>query len=386
MGFADRDYARSHRPSSAIPGLPVISVNTWIIIINVAVFVLGATVFRQPIYYEIGAPLRRQGVTDAQWVSRQILTGITNPGSEPGRGSHPIVTDLDANGRRVVNVLDGRPVPLYIGEQRLAAGTILDAWGHFSTGKALAGAHLWRFITFQFLHASPVHLAFNMFGLWFVGSIVEEYLGRRRYGAFYLTCGAMGAMSYLLLNLLGYYALQWFPDSARHIPFLLVSDVYTPLVGASAGVFGVLMAAAFIVPNTIVEVMFIVPMRMKTAVYLFLGLAVLNLATRGSNAGGDAAHVGGAIAGYWLIRRTHALRDILATFGLGERSRHDRPRPHGALAWPDAAPGMFRPSQQQLELAEVERILDKVSREGLQSLTEAERLTMRESGTRRNAL
>ena len=105
--------------------------------------------------------------------------------------------------------------------------------GYFSATKAIYQLQLWRFITFQFLHANTEHIVFNMISLYFFGPIVENYLGRARYLAFYLLCGASGAAMYMLL-MYGH-VLDLTPD--------------TPLVGASAGIFGILIASARVAPN-----------------------------------------------------------------------------------------------------------------------------------------
>ncbi|MCB1282387.1 MAG: rhomboid family intramembrane serine protease, partial [Salinibacterium sp.] len=105
--------------------------------------------------------------------------------------------------------------------------------GHFSTakaffdiqsdGKLILNLQVWRFVTFQFLHdlGSIWHIVLNMFGLWIFGRTVEQYLGGKKYLAFYLVCGIFGALLYLLLNLLGSMGL--------HIPGVMMSDPHTPL-------------------------------------------------------------------------------------------------------------------------------------------------------------
>lgn len=62
---------------------------------------------------------------------------------------------------------------------------------------------VWRLVSFQFLHANIWHVGFNMLGLYFFGSMVEQYLGRKRYAAYYLMCGLSGGVLYLILNLVG---------------------------------------------------------------------------------------------------------------------------------------------------------------------------------------
>jgi membrane associated rhomboid family serine protease len=149
---------------------------------------------------------------------------------------------------------------------------------------------LWRLITFQFIHAGPIHLLFNMFGLYFFGPMIESYLGSRRFLAFYLLCGVGGPVAYLIL---------W---KAR----FLIADPSTPLVGASAGVFGILIAAARVAPHTAVLLYGIIPVRLRTLALAMMGIAIYTVLAYGAsnkhNAGGEAAHIGGAVVGFILIR------------------------------------------------------------------------------------
>lgn len=340
----------------------MLSVNTWLIIINVAVWLVGAFALplleREPTWVGAGRVIDTRATPD-EIARAKPDTKVRVPIPQtPGYYGHPLMVDVrDAAGRTVV---DPRGVPLekQIGWDRYAPMPRLHAYGHFSTGKAFLEMQLWRFISFQFLHADVTHLLFNMLGLWFVGSIVEEYLGRRRYLAFYTVCGMFGAISYLVLNFVGFLLFTYMSPSLRgEVPALLFDDIYTPLIGASAGVFGVLMAAAYIAPNEIVDVMLILPMRMRTAVYIFLGLAAINLFRGGQNAGGDAAHVGGAIAGAFFIRRTHLLRDFFDILGDSRKGR--------------------RPGIPTGESTRVEEILAKVKENGMESLTAGEREVLR---------
>ncbi len=297
MGIYDREYVRDGRGGGGFGGgggparrLSGWSFNTWLIAINVAVFVLQALVLRS---YQ------------SSW------TGLT--------------------------------------------GDWLFQWGHFSTRLGFGALEVWRLVTFQFLHGGIVHLAFNMIGLYFFGGLVEQYLGKKRYAAFYLMCGLCGGLLYLLLNLVGYVGVP--------LPGALDVHPRTPLIGASAGVFGVIVACAFIAPNTVVQLLFPpIPLKMKTFAYGYVALAAANLIFNWSgNQGGDAAHLGGAIAGFFFIRRPHLLREFFDVFGNSSK--------------PKARPGP-RAGQRKRKTpdeAEVDRVLDKVQREGLHSLTSAEK-------------
>jgi membrane associated rhomboid family serine protease len=192
-------------------------------------------------------------------------------------------------------------------------------WGHFSAATALYDLQLWRFITFQFLHADVAHLFFNMLSLYFFGGFIEQYLGSRRFLAFYLLCGVAGAVAYLLLWKMG----------------VLISHPIVPMVGASAGIFGVLFAAAQVAPNTRVMLMFPpIPMRLRTLAWILIGIAVLtivNSARRGGgggNAGGEAAHLGGAALGALLIRYPQALAVFDLPFKRRRRERWGAERPY----------------------------------------------------------
>jgi len=260
----------------------------------------------------------------------------------------------------------------------------LEQWGHFSTAKALFmvgvnqeqqsvvlfGLEVWRFVTFQFLHANFNHVFFNMLALFFFGGMVENYLGRTRYLAFYLVCGIFGAVMYVVLNLLGQL------PGAQNLPLLLINDPTTHLVGASAGVFGVLLACAFIAPNAQILLFFVFPMRLATAVYLFVGIALFALFRGSANAGGEAAHIGGAIAGAYFIRHTHLLRDFFDFFGNAKSGR--KKKKSGAAGKGPGKKQQPRASRREaIDEAEVDRILSKVGTQGLHSLTDKEKRTLR---------
>ncbi|MDX2115069.1 MAG: rhomboid family intramembrane serine protease [Planctomycetota bacterium] len=344
MGIHDRDYARAPRGREPGPGvarrLTMLSATHWVIILCTAVFVVDALLGARGL-------LARVHVGDYYSASIDPRTVKPKHGRPPASAPPTLaaaVPIVDTSRNAVV------------GERRYQWMTPLKAVGHFSTGRGFFGLEVWRLITFQFLHADITHLAFNMLGLWFFGPLVEQHLrSRKRFWAYYLTCGICGAVLYLTLNTAGHVL------NAR-VPGLLFSDIYTPLIGASAGVFGILMAAAFIAANEQMLVFFI-PMKIRTGAYLLFGLAVLNLVRQGQNAGGDAAHVGGAVAGYFFIRNMHLLRDFFDVFGPADRSgRRARKAERG-----EAARTQKR----------VDAVLDKVSREGLHSLTEEEKEILR---------
>jgi membrane associated rhomboid family serine protease len=234
MGIYDRDYYRQPQATRRWGNFSTTSITTWLIVINVLVFIVDS-------------------------VLRQRLV------------------------REYADRIPAEYLPLLFGP--------LKSWGYFSVTKAITKLQLWRFITFQFLHANVLHLFSNMLGLYFFGPIVERYFGARRYVAFYLLCGCAGAVTYLLMLLAG-----------------LLQGPNVPLVGASAGIFGVLVAGAMIAPNITVMLLFPpIPIKFKYLALILVGYAMYVAFTNGDNAGGQAAHIGGAVLGFLLMRNPYLL-------------------------------------------------------------------------------
>ena len=183
---------------------------------------------------------------------------------------------------------------------------LLADWGAFSGATVVYGFQLWRFVTFQFLHASPSHLFFNMVSLYFFGPMIEGYLGARRFLAFYLMCGVGGGLLFLIFWQLS----------------VLDVDANVRLVGASAGIFGVLIAAARVAPDTTIMLIFPpVPLKLKVLALIMLGIALLTVLEGGNNAGGEAAHLGGAAVGAALIARPRVL-DVFEKFTFRRRPKN----------------------------------------------------------------
>lgn len=229
--------------------------------------------------------------------------------------------------------------------------------GKLTLAQAYGRLEVWRLITFQFLHdpSSLMHIGFNMLGLWIFGPMVEQYLGGKKYLAFYLVCGFFGGLLFIILNFIGFLKIS--PDM--------------PLVGASAGVFGVIVACAKIAPNNEIMLLFPpIPMKMKTFAYGYVAIALFSLLIGTQNAGGEAAHVGGAIAGYFFIRKSHLLTDFFDVFG---DSREPKKKP------PNKSTLRNYKNTQGPHPDEIDQILDKVHKKGFASLSEKDKKKLREA-------
>ncbi|MEQ9453623.1 MAG: rhomboid family intramembrane serine protease [Phycisphaeraceae bacterium] len=237
---------------------------------------------------------------------------------------------------------------IMMGSRRGSSFALLP-YGYFSVDEGIYGLQVWRFFTYQFLHADFFHILFNMIGLFFFGPLLERTIGSRRFLAFYLLCGVSGAV---VASLLG------------AIPGLIMMPSSAILIGASGSLFGILAACAVLFPNLRVMLLIPpVPMTMRTMALVFMGIAALSVLAGSRNDGGEAAHLGGALLGFLLIRNIGLLN-----FAEGSRFSLDSPREafNRKLA-------QLKADQEAKEQAEVDRILDKVRDQGLQSLSSRER-------------
>jgi membrane associated rhomboid family serine protease len=387
MGIYDRQYTQAPQGPNFMSRM--MSVTGWLIIINVTIYVLQLFLNYSPGLRETtGLPMLDRMVTIKETTTPATKTDVDRTYLELGPAASPsgppslIPADKDTPLKHRIGANVGRLIvdkntspPTIIGAAYYEVRDALFTLGHFSTYMGFQRLEVWRLITFQFLHGSILHIAFNMLGLWMFGRIVEDHLGRKKYLAFYLLCGICGGLMYLILNGLGaLFASQGWPM----IPGLLNNSTTVPLVGASAGVFGVIMACAFFEPDVRVQLLLPpVPMRMKVFAYCYVGLAIFLVVIQSKNAGGEAAHIGGAIAGYFFSRNSHLLLDFFDIFG-------DSRKPRTAKA-KSAAEKVLRPAKaefsdkEQALFKEVDRILAKQRAEGVQSLSDAEKETLKKA-------
>ncbi|MBS0388389.1 MAG: rhomboid family intramembrane serine protease [Proteobacteria bacterium] len=148
----------------------------------------------------------------------------------------------------------------------------------------------WQLVSYAFLHASPMHLLFNMFALYMFGPDVEDLLGTKRFRVFYLVCVVGAAVTQLFVTATIY-----------PTPF--------PTLGASGGIFGLLLCYGMAFPQRRLIVLPIpIPMPAWLLVTLY-GAVELYLGVFTSNQGvAHFAHLGGMAAGYLLIRYWRAQR------------------------------------------------------------------------------
>ncbi|MBL8345018.1 MAG: rhomboid family intramembrane serine protease [Rubrivivax sp.] len=140
----------------------------------------------------------------------------------------------------------------------------------------------WQLLTYAFLHGDGFHLFFNMLGLWMFGSELERLWGPRRYLAFLLAGVLAAAMAQLLVSMV----MGW----------------RDPTVGASGGLFALLLAYGMLFPNRVIMPLFPpIPMKARTFVIVF-GVLELVLGLSGARGVAHFAHLGGMVGGFFMIR------------------------------------------------------------------------------------
>lgn len=200
----------------------------------------------------------------------------------------------------------------------------------------------WTIVTYMFLHGGFAHIAFNMLALFFFGPRVESRIGSRRFFVLYFLSGISGAL----------------------LSFLFAP--YAAVIGASAGVFGVMLAFAYFWPRERILIWGIIPVEARILVLVTTALALFG-GFSGGRGGGIAhfAHLGGYVGAFLYLRWLDHMQ------GAKRFRRQAAPRvARDALSnWKRVDPQ----SVHEVNRDEVNRILDKISHTGVDSLSPQER-------------
>jgi membrane associated rhomboid family serine protease len=152
---------------------------------------------------------------------------------------------------------------------------------------------VWQFGTYMFLHdtSNIMHLVFNMFTLWWIGSELEQKWGSKSFLSYYLSCG-VGAGIIYFVGVLSYYFLT------GH-----VTPLQIPVVGASGAIFGLMLAYGILFSERQLLFMFIFPMKAKHFILVLGAIELSMLMSQGMSGGkvANLAHLGGIISGYLYL-------------------------------------------------------------------------------------
>jgi membrane associated rhomboid family serine protease len=207
---------------------------------------------------------------------------------------------------------------------------------------------LWQLVTYMFLHGGFFHLFFNMFVLWMFGSAIEDYWGSSEFLKYYFITG-IGA-------------------GITNCVFTLHSSI--PTIGASGAIFGLLLAYGMAYPDRQIYLYFLIPIKAKYLVLILGAIELLAIANPGGDGIARFAHLGGLLFGYVYLKKERFVYEIRRL-----SARSNRQRKFKRLR--------FHEEEEAKERERVDAILDKINREGIDSLTHEERDFLRKAGERR---
>ncbi|MFH0867341.1 MAG: rhomboid family intramembrane serine protease [Bacteroidota bacterium] len=229
----------------------------------------------------------------------------------------------------------------------------------------------WTVFTYMFLHENFLHILFNMIMLYFSGTLFIQYLGGKKLLCTYIIGGLAGALFYII-------AFNFFPV------FSEIKNCSIAL-GASASVIAVLVAIAFHIPDFIVNLFMVFRVKLK---YIALALIIIDLfSIPKENPGGHLAHLGGAFWGFNYIMSLKKNNDLYSIFNPIRKFFKNlfRPKPKLRVEYKKAKPvtddeyNRLRAEKQK----KMDAILDKISKNGYDSLSREEKEFLFSSGNKK---
>jgi membrane associated rhomboid family serine protease len=234
------------------------------------------------------------------------------------------------------------------------SAALFTGWLAFIPNVVHTLTHPWTLVTNTFLHGSLWHILINMLMLWWLGRLIEERLGPRAFCAIYFGSGIGGALINLLFaNLLG------------------LSSV--PVIGASGAVFGIMVALAMLYPRMPIYLFFLVRIELRYAVggYIFINLLSLGR----SDGTAYIVHLGGAAFGYLLMKAWKNGFDLSHPIYTLERWWYKLKGGYKKQGAPKS--NMYSVSDVEVleddGQSELDDILEKISEDGYDALTKAEK-------------
>ncbi len=220
----------------------------------------------------------------------------------------------------------------------------------------------WSLLTYTFLHEGFLHILFNMLWFYWIGQLLQQYLGNpKTYQAYF-----MGAISGGLVYMVSYHVF----------PYLIPSVEISTARGASAGVLSVVFATATLLPEYELSLFLIGSVRLKYIALFTLLLDLISIPY--DNPGGHIAHIGGAAFGYFYIKQIYANNFLSGFFDWIENLF--KPKEKSNLKIHHRSGYMKVNSNEKPTQAEVDRILEKINQKGLSYLSDKEKDILKNFG------
>lgn len=219
---------------------------------------------------------------------------------------------------------------------------------------------VWQLVSYQFLHGGFMHIFFNMFFLWMFGIEIENMWGSKRFLIFYLLCGIGAGLLHMFVT-------------------PLIGGAAAPTVGASGSIYGVMVAFAMMFPDRYIYVYFLLPVKAKYLIVFLLLIQYFAIGNPGNVA--HLAHLGGAFFGFLLVlyyrRKSINIGGFFNSFKKKQRPAFRNPKRFSSASHHVEDADYYdinsRNDDNTVTQAEIDEILDKISRSGYKSLTEREK-------------
>ncbi len=207
----------------------------------------------------------------------------------------------------------------------------------------------WTIVTYLFVHGGFFHIFFNMLVLYFFGPPLEAMWGGREFLKYYFVTGL----------------------SAAALSFV---SPHVGVIGASGAIYGIMLAFAMNWPDMRVYIWFLFPVKIKWLVGFLAAVSVLSLVGGQQDGVAHLAHLGGFVGGFLYLKLSDQVQMQFGQLRKTVKRRRFNITPGGAADEPDRGPRPPKPGSREEEkvLDEVDRVLDKISESGLQSLSEEE--------------
>ncbi len=210
---------------------------------------------------------------------------------------------------------------------------------------------IWRVFTYMFLHGGFWHLLLNMWGIYLFGSMLEQYMGSKKFLLLYFISGLSGGVFWLAFN--------W--------------SSMAVCIGASGALFGVLVGAALLFPNSMIMLLIPpIPLKLRTFAIIYALIETFSAVTGIDGQIAHLAHIGGLIGGYLVMRFMYPANVYDIFKFLKIPALHKAPKnfsPKAAKKWKMAG----------ISTTKIDDILDKISKNGINSLTEDELSTLKQA-------
>ncbi|HPW94205.1 MAG TPA: rhomboid family intramembrane serine protease [Fibrobacteraceae bacterium] len=212
----------------------------------------------------------------------------------------------------------------------------------------------WRFLTYNFVHVSFMHFLFNMLMLWMFGDEVAEFMGHRKFVGLYIFSGIFAGVF--------------------SIPFYLFGSLspYAMIIGASGALMGVFVAYYKFFPERTLLLFFVIPLKMKYAIWVLIALDIMMSQTNDSIA--HFTHLGGVLAGFIFMNFFYRIPFWEKWFQPKRKKQHSQHNSSEKVL--EGEVGYLDQDKQ------MDAILSKVNKEGVNSLTESERQYLLKAGER----